>query len=479
MIHLRIAFYVDSRQLRREEIEASVVKNLCNARFDSVTLFCEQSGVPVATALVAGKCRVVPLTHRARYADLIQFQYQTEKGVVVIANGDVYFDDTISLVEHLTSKQVICLTRAESRNDGLYWPEAELAIATCHDAWIFRPPLNISGEFEFGRPGCDHRFAGECEKAGYTLLNPCRQIHAIHNHRSKLRTYPVPDSGPVDAAVDVGPPHASVHVTSEWTITEEEQHMSDAKRWSPDGLKLHGTGMWSTWQEKVKAALPYFCADCVYVGQGIAETDDDYRRVAEQLSHGMLYDRAGLGRDIEFGGRAVDTCLGRTTRMWLDSNVEANFMARHLNLAELSVLDIGAGYGRLAVVMREAVKDYTCVDTVPISSFICDYYVRRFAPSVRVVTLREYEADNAHYDVAVNIHSWNECSIDQVRAWMDDLARRSVRYLFTVPHNNAAHQPQWALYGGPSFRPELEARYKVIAEERLSFGCQHVLWERK
>ena len=257
----------------------------------------------------------------------------------------------------------------------------------------------------------------------------------------------------------------------------------DANKWNPEGSRLYSTaGMWATWQQKVKDALPLFCADCVFVGQGPFETDEDYEKVAEEVSHhGVIYDPEGVARDIEFGGRVVNTrAVGPTTRMWLDSNIECNFLAKHLDITKLNMLDIGAGYGRLAVVMRRYVTDYTCVDAIPISSFICDYYTRRFAPSVRVLTLREYESDSRHYDVAINIHSWNECSIDQITAWLDKLCDRKVRYLFTVPHNeDGGRPPGWRAHGGLSFLVQLESRYEVVAQERLGFGCQHVLWERK
>jgi hypothetical protein len=214
VIHLLVPFYVDAREPRRKEIEDAVRRNLRRTEFDSVTLFCEEKEVSAATALAFKfpKARVFLLPRRALYTDLLQHAKKNalESDVVVIANADVYFDDTITLAKHVQAGHVLCLTRSEQRpfDEGLYWPEAETSLS--HDAWIFRPPLNIPGEFEFGRPGCEIRFAGECEKAGYALLNPCRQIHAIHNHASGLRTYTA--FGPLH----VSGPYAHVYITPEW-----------------------------------------------------------------------------------------------------------------------------------------------------------------------------------------------------------------------------------------------------------------------
>ncbi len=221
MIHLLVPFYVDARKVRSDEIEASVRKNLANSQLGSVTLFCEKHEASVANTLMllpktSGHARrVVTPPHRAVYADLLNFITRSED-VVVVANADIYFDATIALAEHVVHRQVLCLTRAEERpfDEGLYWPQSETGL--CHDVWIFRPPLNIPGQFEFGKPGCDLRFAGECEKAGYALFNPCRQIHAIHNHTSGLRNYVL--YGPVQ----VGSPYAHVYVTPEWPLRPVE-----------------------------------------------------------------------------------------------------------------------------------------------------------------------------------------------------------------------------------------------------------------
>ena len=216
MIHLRVPFYVDARPQRRAEIEDSVRMNLANEKFSSVTLFCEKQDASAANVLVpkARGC-VMVLPNRALYRNLLT-RKQTGSDVVVIANADIYFDETISLSEHVQLGQVLCLTRAEQRpfDEGLYWPEAETALS--HDAWIFRPPLNVAGEYEFGRPGCELRFAGECEKAGYVLHNPCRHIHAIHHHVSGMRTYTA--FGPLH----VSGPYAHVYVTPEWPLRPPE-----------------------------------------------------------------------------------------------------------------------------------------------------------------------------------------------------------------------------------------------------------------
>lgn len=216
MIHLLIPFYVDVNEERQKELKDSVIYNLNNKCFSSVTLFCEKTEHNRTQAIIAPhsvvhKKLAVVLPHRARYDDLISMA-NNYNDVVVMANADIYFDETVGITEQLEKDSVLCLTRAERKpnNEGLYWPEAETGF--CQDAWVFRPPLKIKADFEFGRLGCENRFAGECYLAGYKLFNPCRIIHAIHNHASRIRNYKI--NGPQE----VGPPYQHVHVTAEWPI---------------------------------------------------------------------------------------------------------------------------------------------------------------------------------------------------------------------------------------------------------------------
>ena len=70
------------------------------------------------------------------------------------------------------------------------------------------------------------------------------------------------------------------------------------------------------------------------------------------------------------------------SRDLIDSVVEMYFLERHLGISELggvNVLDIGAGYGRLAHRMIDAlpgIGNVYCTDFIPESTFISEYYLR-------------------------------------------------------------------------------------------------------
>jgi putative sugar O-methyltransferase len=111
------------------------------------------------------------------------------------------------------------------------------------------------------------------------------------------------------------------------------------------------------------------------------------------------------------------------SRDLLDSILEINFLDRHLGLARregFNLLDVGAGYGRLAHRLATAfpgtMRIY-CTDAVSESTFLCEYYLRfrGLADRTEVVPLDEIEARlrTVRIDVATNIHSFSECPMPQ------------------------------------------------------------------
>jgi hypothetical protein len=129
------------------------------------------------------------------------------------------------------------------------------------------------------------------------------------------------------------------------------------------------------------------------------------------------------------------------SRDLLDSVNEINYLNDRIGLAEMAaptVLDIGAGYGRLAHRMSEALPNlagYDCTDAVPVSTFLCEYYLdfRKVPDTVRVVPLNKVDALAGHYTVAINVHSFAECSRAAIKWWLARIAGRDIEWLLIVP----------------------------------------------
>lgn len=135
--------------------------------------------------------------------------------------------------------------------------------------------------------------------------------------------------------------------------------------------------------------------------------------------------------------------LPRCSRDLLDSVSELLFLHTELGVLDGTrprVLDVGAGYGRMAhryVTAVPATTDYCCVDAIPESTFLCEYYVahRGIAPPARVVPLTDVGSlTPGAFDLAMNIHSWSECTLAAIEWWVGHLARLEVPTLFVVPN---------------------------------------------
>lgn len=207
----------------------------------------------------------------------------------------------------------------------------------------------------------------------------------------------------------------------------------------------------SIWNDSYLAqelSLEHFRGDNAYVWQFRNTKGDEQRKyylfaryLAERDSRGLL---RRLSEDGLFGCWTFEyQKLPLISRDLLDSINEMYFLDRHCGLFErpdFSVLDIGAGYGRLAHRMIEAtgVRHYYCVDAIPQSTFLCEYYLgfRGCGEKAVIVPLDELEQklSGASIDFAVNIHSFSEMPYAAIEGWLRLVSRMGIPRLLIVPN---------------------------------------------
>lgn len=194
----------------------------------------------------------------------------------------------------------------------------------------------------------------------------------------------------------------------------------------------------------------------------------------------LAHDRLGLmeklTEDGAFGAIAYEIAGRQISRDLLDSILEIDFLDRRLNIVSsppLSVLDIGAGYGRLAHRMLVAIPslgNYLCADAIPESSFVCEYYLRYRGLEGRFKIVSAPEIDTALElappDLAINIHSFSECSLDAVEWWMDRLAAHAVKHFMIVPNACGHDGDVLRNNAGADMLPLIErSGYRLVAKE--------------
>lgn len=151
-----------------------------------------------------------------------------------------------------------------------------------------------------------------------------------------------------------------------------------------------------------------------------------------------------LEEDDYFGSFTFTIDNKLVSRDLLDSIMEIYFLEKHLNLSNsqgITILDIGAGYGRLGHRMVRgltSVAQYLCTDAIPISTFLSEYYLRfrDLQGRATVVPLDEVEQalQSRTVNIAINVHSFSECRIAAIDWWVSILAKYGIKYLMIVPN---------------------------------------------
>ncbi len=235
-------------------------------------------------------------------------------------------------------------------------------------------------------------------------------------------------------------------------------------------------GLWGTAGFKDDIALQGFRGDNRYVWQGTVAGPMQYLIACDYL---VREDRLGLFDRLEedgaYGAQLFDYNGRRlVSRDLIDSVLELNFLERAIGvsgIAGLRVLDIGAGYGRMGHRMAAALPglaQYLGTDAVPLSSYICDAYLRMrgVGERARAVRLTEIEAAvvAAPPDLALNIHSFSETALGSIRWWLALLRNAGVRHFMIVSNDGERFLSTEADGSRLDFAPEIEAAGYRLAD---------------
>jgi putative sugar O-methyltransferase len=213
----------------------------------------------------------------------------------------------------------------------------------------------------------------------------------------------------------------------------------------------HPASFHSLWSQRYLATelnLDRFRADNVYVHQRRSASDLSYSLTAAYVKS---VDKLGLLQtlaDDELFGNYQVSCNGnRVSRDLLDSVLEINFLNDKLGPTLLNhavVLDIGAGYGRLAHRLVHAMpqlETVLCADAIPESTFLSEFYLkfRDCDAKARVIPLDEIEVKLGRQpvDLAMNVHSFGECPLRSIEWWLELVSDNQIKYLFIVPNGEA------------------------------------------
>jgi hypothetical protein len=247
----------------------------------------------------------------------------------------------------------------------------------------------------------------------------------------------------------------------------------------------HPAATWSQWSNDYISSsidMAQFRGNSGFVWQ---QWGDDAFRYVLTTYFTRLHDRLGLFERLDedglFGAETYDIDGFRISRDLLDSITELNFLDEQLDISrrDFTILDIGAGYGRLAYRATTAFAniEYLCTDAIPLSTFLSRYYLDfRGAARACVVPLDEIagKLTGRHVDVAVNIHSFSEAPISSIRWWLDLIAENDVEHLMIVPNTDTRLLSKELDRPKVDLKPLIEAKGFRLAHMRPKYQSEFV-----
>jgi len=230
---------------------------------------------------------------------------------------------------------------------------------------------------------------------------------------------------------------------------------------------------WSSGYIQQEVDTRFFRGNSAYVWQQWDVADPFRYGLATYFTR--LHDRLGLfeclAEDGLFGAETYDVDGVLVSRDLLDSISELTFLDDELGISEgdVTILDIGAGYGRLAHRATTAFGNvtYLCADGVPLSTFLSGYYLdfRDVGDRASVIPLDEVAEtiDGRRIDVAVNIHSFSEAPFSAIEWWLDLITENNVQHLMIVPNTDTRLLSKERDGPKVDLRPVIEARgYELV-----------------
>lgn len=182
---------MDKNPIRQQELEKCFILNLANPLIQKI--YCWLDNMDEGHELLNHpKITLVGGTRRPTYKDYFNTvnKLTTPNDINCIANSDIYFDEEgIKLIErHIQINECYALSRWDVLGEGVVKlfdrPDSQ-------DVWLFKGKIKDvpNSNFTQARGGCDNSIAHWLWKAGYSVVNPSKDIRTYHLHNSGIRNY--------------------------------------------------------------------------------------------------------------------------------------------------------------------------------------------------------------------------------------------------------------------------------------------------
>lgn len=192
---LIVQSYLSSNEARNEELFRAVNNNLRNPWIESILFMADPNSksqyMKAIDPIYHKKIHFITMSRRCKYSDMLQqANHWYFRRVVIMANTDIYFDETLNEIDTIDMNgKFLAITRQEpDKKNGWVLFGGDNPEQT-QDVWIVRAPVTINAPIELGRPGCENMFANAAKTAKLEVLNPALSVKCYHEHASDIRSW--------------------------------------------------------------------------------------------------------------------------------------------------------------------------------------------------------------------------------------------------------------------------------------------------
>ena len=227
MFNLYCEYFYSESEERRLEYDYCVTKNINSGIFDNIFLYVASGLIPsyLLDYESAGKVRLIydrslsesrdndvfcdsPIK-RTTFKDLFSLSdgFCRADDINVICNLDIWFDDSIKLLDGRLSPEIaIGLSRWYESDDhymvaGLHMDGK--AAPGSNDVWAWMGECRLKdADFCIGYTACDSKLMRSFLDHGYRVYNPAKSIRTWHRHKGRGPTPPMVDGPYWDVPLD-------------------------------------------------------------------------------------------------------------------------------------------------------------------------------------------------------------------------------------------------------------------------------------
>jgi len=195
-------FFIHKNPERQEELLQCLRKNVKNPYIHKIILLNETiyDLQDVLRGENLQKIQQINVGKRLSYYDVLHYIKHkiNNHSICVIANTDIYFDETLSLLQGISLDHTfLALLRYNVNKSGTQPIIHDNGRPDSQDVWIIdsdiKIDINDEFKFQFGKPGCDNAITYLMYKNKYVISNPSLSIKSYHLHNTQIRDYTTKD----------------------------------------------------------------------------------------------------------------------------------------------------------------------------------------------------------------------------------------------------------------------------------------------